>query len=425
MKFENSGIVFLLPAVLNKSSNGHKSIAWLIRFFCEQQVKCTLIVPSIDRFKQLSSIQLPMEANICGYNNLPESSSCVIANDTSSSLIVDKLRVNNHRIIWWLLAPPNILGSPFPDIHHSDSVAIYSSFVLPGLKKYYFIQESENFYSLKYKLASSDHVNINNSDKKKIAIYCGKGRLFLLPQCLEELISQYQISYFTRYKPKSRQSYEQLLLSCDALISYDSITAVILDFASLGKPVYLPNDPFPQHSYDAYPLSCLNNVYHDYEDWLSHLKFSSMNPQSSLLHVITELSEANKIAASNFSSLISCANSESQDQNISKMISSLNEYSSMLLFNSTIQPSLDGQAPSSRYLNLYIYYLRLPLRIRSILRSPFQCVLKSSDLLHATNIGRLILRLTFHLPWTVKSMYLRLVLCLRKILLYLNITTFQ
>lgn len=428
MKSDNAGIVFILPTVLNQTSNGHKSVAWLIRYFCNKKIKCTLLVPSTDRFLQLSSICLPENLDICDYSNPPESSICVIANDTSSILIAEQLRFKNHKILWWLLAPPNLLGTPFPDIHISDGIAVYSSFVLPYLNEYCFIQDPQPFVSLRDNLsalAPSMHGATSKNNTKNIAIYCGKGRLVLLPRRLEQLVSEYDITYFTRYKPKSRQLYEKLLFSCDALISYDPLTAVILDFAALGKPVYLPHDPFPKSSYAAYPLSCLDNVYHDYEMWLHHLKLVSSDPYISIQQAISEINVANKIGAANLDSLILCLTQEAQNHLSFELIPRLKEYTNSLLIDSTIQPSLDGQAPSSRYLPIYNFYLKLPERSRLPLRRPLQYVMKLSDLLYTSRNGRVILRLTLHLPWTIRSACIRLAFYFKKALLNLDLTISQ
>ncbi len=239
-------LLWIFPAVLSASSNGHRCLVLMIQELTSLGIPCGVLVPSPTRFKQLSTLHIPETVSIIRSDQIPASSLSVVATDTSDGNYVNQLRAQNHRIIWWLMAPPVVLGAPFPQIESIDEILLYSSFVLPGLSSYFFLQDPGSFEQM-YDLNKEINIagsNLSSSSGKKIGIYCGKGRLTPLPESIESYLSGADLIAFSRYWPKSRQEYNELILSLDALISYDPLTAVNLDVACQGKPVYLPNNPF-------------------------------------------------------------------------------------------------------------------------------------------------------------------------------------
>ena len=145
--FQNSSsssiILFLFPAVLSSSSNGHRSMVFMIQKLIDRGFYCGVLVKSISQFKKFSTLTLPENVDIFSNESFPKSSICVIAPDVVDPYLVDNLRFHGHRILWWLMAPPALLGTSFPNIQSGDSVAIYSSFVLPGFSDYCFIQDPD------------------------------------------------------------------------------------------------------------------------------------------------------------------------------------------------------------------------------------------------------------------------------------------
>ena len=141
----SSIILFLFPAVLSSSSNGHRSMVFMIQKLVERGFPCGILVKSISQFNRLSTLSLPKNVSIIGNDSFPKSSICVIATDVADPCLIDKLRFYGHRVLWWLMATPALLGTPFPNIQSEDSIAIYSTFVLPGLSDYCFIQDPACF----------------------------------------------------------------------------------------------------------------------------------------------------------------------------------------------------------------------------------------------------------------------------------------
>ena len=106
-------ILFLFPAVLSSSSNGHRSMVFMIQKLVERGFPCGILVKSISQFNRLSTLSLPKNVSIIGNDSLPKSSICVIATDVADPCLIDKLRFYGHRILWWLMAPLHYWG------HHS------------------------------------------------------------------------------------------------------------------------------------------------------------------------------------------------------------------------------------------------------------------------------------------------------------------
>ena len=92
-------------------------------------------------------------------------------------------------------------------------------------------------------------ISSNNKKKhKRICIYTGKGRLKKLPKNIRNLFAEYDIQLITRVFPSTRKELFYLLLNSDAFISFDELTQINLEAASLGMPVFIANPLFPEKS---------------------------------------------------------------------------------------------------------------------------------------------------------------------------------
>ena len=384
----NTMLIWLFPAVLSSSSNGHRCLSLMLQTLVTQGISCGVVVQSPSRFYQLSTLKIPEIVPVLKPNQIPSRTISVIATDTSDASLVSELRIKQHHIIWWLMAPPVILGTPFPPISALDQVLCYSAFILPGLQDYYFVQDPSTFRQLqerydKLRLANNQS---NQRAQSRIGIYCGKGRLTKLPKHLEQHLKTTTLVPFSRYWPQCQEDYSQLILSLDALISYDPLTAVNLDVACQGKPVFLPSDPFDSQAYSSFPLSCLRNIYHSSHEFIDALARTN-NVSSTLEQTIHETAAINVYSSKAFAAVILDVQAKTKALN-TDLVSRLEHYSKRIAETSTIQPYLDGQAASSTFLDLYILYIKSRTASQKIFEYPLRFLLITSDYVIATHLGR-------------------------------------
>ena len=408
----NNFILWLFPAVLSSSSNGHRSMVLMISQLAKQGFQCGILVPSCSRFKRDSTLTLPESIVLFRKDDCPKMSKCIIATDTADASFIDRLRSCGHNILWWLMAPPALLGTPFPKIYAQDSVAIYSSFILPGLSEYCFVQDPCSFQeSPDIKTKPHHDVSSRFSPRKlRIGIYCGKARLTLLAPLLEDFLSTTTLISFSRYWPIESHEYFELLDSLDALICFDPLTAVILDFVSRSKPVYLPNNPFPLSSYEDYPLKCLNYVYTDNFKFMHYLQSNADSQNKLLSSIINEIKCANQIGFNLFVKKIDTISSGASNfSDTLSIVDKLKRYVSSLEVISTIDPAIDGQAASGYLLSAYVRLLTLPIPFRVPLRFILNNMISSMDYLAHQLYGKSLLRLILLFPSRMNYLLMRII----------------
>ena len=404
-------ILWLFPTVLSSSSNGHRTMVYAIEKLVHKGYSCGVLVPSRSRFKKQSSLNLSDNVLLFKNSEPPARSSCVIASDTADVKLVDSLRHRGHRILWWLMAPPGLLDAPFPNIHTKDQVAIYSSFILPDVGKYCFMQDPSVYEELLRMSFSccSESQRSTKKPKKRVGVYCGKGALRLLSPHLETTLGRYtELVPFDRYWPASRREYNNLVISLDGLICFDPLTAVILDVAAQGKPVYLPNKLFPASAYDGFPISFLRYAYSNEEKFIEHLLRESHTSIDSIGDFFQEIESAN---LNGLQCLIDSINELALEvtvtQSINVLAAQLKNYSDSLKLQSTIKPAMDGQAASSRLLHIYLWLIKLQPLFGMLSRNVIGSLFVLSDQLVGSKIGYVFLRCTIHLPWAFRSILLR------------------
>ncbi|MCP9904715.1 hypothetical protein KBY72_12105 [Cyanobium sp. BA5m-21] len=404
-------ILWVFPAVLSSSSNGHRSMAYMIHMLVQRGYPCGVLVPSISRFKQLSTLQLPNGVFLIKNEHPPKSSLCVVAPDTADPYFIETLRSYGHRVLWWLMAPPVLLGSPFPKVQANDSVAIYSSFVLPDHNDYCFVQDPSCFQQISVQKYSNRLDTLLKPSVRclRVGIYCGKARLTLLSQVLESFLSGVEIVPFSRNWPSGRSDYNELINSLDGLICFDPLTAVILDIVAQAKPVFLPNNPFPLSAYEDFPLSCLRLVYTDDLQFLSQFRScpSGWIGRNNSIH--DEIETANDKGFHLFIKMIENLYPNRANAYYTQSITAeLQSYVDRLEVVSTIDPCLDGQAASAEFLWIYLRILALPHLIRGWMRRILLLMLNTSDRLAHLDCGRFVLRLTIYLPSTLRALQARI-----------------
>ena len=222
-------------------------------------------------------------------------------------------RHRGMRIAWWQLAPFSLLGkTQYP--RQGEHLLPFSSYTQPdALQHYYYQPPLDQAWSN----ALQSPRPARPSSPLKIAIYPGKGRLRRLPASLLALTRSSEVLLITRAHPKTRAELFAVLAECEGLITFDELSQLNLEAASLQIPVFLANPLFPAPCLDNFSVQRVKEaVTRDSERFIRqahqrHSSFSRPWPQATLL-------VANQATVSAFKELIECNTNHSlileQDQ---------------------------------------------------------------------------------------------------------------
>lgn len=162
------------------------------------------------------------------------------------------------RIAWWQLAPFGLLGrTHYPQL--GEYHLPFSSYSKPDAGQYYYYQPPlDQAWAAALKLPCKGRT----SGPLRIALYPGKGRLRRLPDSLLALTRNSEVLLITRDQPQTREELFGLLSQCDGLISFDELSQLNLEAASLHIPVFLANRLFPDSALENFTIKRLR-------DWLT------------------------------------------------------------------------------------------------------------------------------------------------------------
>ncbi len=176
----------------------------------------------------------------------------LIANDTTSKKHIKIARERGLKILWWQLAPYNFLGRKvFPKVGEINLP--FSSCVDPHAKNFFYYQPPIDKY-WKYALELCNNEQLK---KDSITFYTGKGRVKDLPIEIKKLFRKYNINLISRTYPNTRNGVFKLLLNSIAFITFDELTQLNLEAASIGLPVFVVNKIFPEFVYNKFPVKSL------------------------------------------------------------------------------------------------------------------------------------------------------------------------
>jgi len=162
------------------------------------------------------------------------------------------------RIAWWQLAPFGLLGKAH-DPQLGEYLLPFSSYVNPDASHYFYYQPRlDQAWAAALEAPRRRPAN----QPLKVAFYPGKGRLRRLPDQLLALTRASEILTITRDQPHTREDLFGLLSQSVGLISFDELSQLNLEAASLQIPVFLANRLFPDRSLDNFVVKRL-------ADWLT------------------------------------------------------------------------------------------------------------------------------------------------------------
>lgn len=166
-----------------------------------------------------------------------------IVAETAPPKMVAAARKRGITVIWWQLAPYRFLGSNNMP-RAGDFSLPYSSYVDPDASSYYYYQPPLD-HAWRQALAGFSPSSQADESGIRLCVYNGKGRIRALPRQILDLCGRAEVVAITRESPSSRAELLGLLRSCHGLISFDEFSALNLEAASMGVPVFIANPLFP------------------------------------------------------------------------------------------------------------------------------------------------------------------------------------
>ena len=331
-----------------KTSNGTKCLYELIEYletnnFSVTKIrrKSTLLSKIKDNLNIFSSEKLDLL-----FKDFNLKDDWFLACDTTPSNLLEYIRKNAFKVIWWQLAPYQFLGSSKLPKTGEYNLS-FSSFCNPYTKKFFYYQPKIDSIWKQYLHKSN---KILNKEKKVFCLYTGKGRIVKLPENIRKILANSQINLITRIEPQSRKDYFDFLSNSDGLISFDEISQTNLEAASLGLPVFIANKCFPSSSIDKFSISDLKNRITS-----SNEKFLSMiNKEKFLPYKVDYLEKYNKLTFLNIKNILN--NNHISINKLNKdNIKDFKSFSKYLKRKNAILPIINGgQSPSSLLINNYI-----------------------------------------------------------------------
>lgn len=331
-----------------KTSNGTKCLYELIDYLESNNIlvikirrKATILSKIKDNLKIFSSKELDLI-----FRNFNFSTDWFLACDTTPSPILNYLRKNSFKVIWWQLAPYQFLGNSKLPASGEYNLP-FSSFCNPHAKKFFYYQPKiDSVWNNSLSKTSS----ISNNESKVFCIYTGKGRIVKLPENIRRTLANSEIKLITRIEPQSRKDYFNFLLNSDGLISFDEISQTNLEAASLGLPVFIANKCFPSASIDNFSISDLKNRITS----SSHKFLSMINQEKFCPYKVDYLERYNKLTFLNIKNILN--NKHIPIKKLNKdNIKEFKVYSNNLKQKNAILPIVNGgQSPSSIFINNYI-----------------------------------------------------------------------
>jgi hypothetical protein len=290
------------------------------------------------------TVSLPSEyASIAtaNYDSL-EGGGILIAGESLPKSLVIKARSSRLRILWWYLAPEDVLDVKPIKPKSDEPVMVFSSYVGPSTSYFYYQPPLDQYWITRLNRIRKNGVETT----KTLAIYSGKGRLCRLPDALLRFCRDYKIIAISRHWPKTRKDLLDAIFFCDGLISFDELSQLNLEAASLGLPVLIANKLYDSKVAEAFPIAIERFITQDPNRFIAHI-VSLNNKRESCLPP-SELLSCNVNTVNMILQLLSCPASL-DDISYAKQQDELSSFGNVLRSRYALSPIWRGQSPGARF----------------------------------------------------------------------------
>lgn len=254
------------------------------------------------------------------------------------------------RIFWWYLAPHGLLEKQKATPRPGEKLAVFSPYVFPEQNYYYFQPPLDNDWlnAIRKHRPRTDHKQV------VIGVYCGKGLLKSLPEELRALMINADIRVISRTSPQTRFELFALLSSLDGLITFDEISQLTLESASVGIPIFIANQLFPRDSSLMFPLPIEEFATSDHNDFIVRVHKRRCNQTHRI--PISSLYTQNHSTIKQILEDLECTNWEWTNATVERY-RNIVEFGQGLNKKNRIAPYYAGQSAGTYLLRLYLLSL--------------------------------------------------------------------
>ena len=313
-------------------------------------------------FKSLKNLPPEYKDILIAENPFGSSDDVFIAAETIPARTMHLVRRHGMRVIWWQLAPYCLLdGQLWPK--PGDMSLPFSSYVDPNANHYFYYQPRPE---INWLAALSHPPAVLATSQLRICVYNGKGRLKeIKDKKILGLCSKSEIVPITRAAPAPRASLIELLQSAHGLISFDEFSAINLEAASLGVPVFLASPLFEQRCRQNFAVEKFKSMV--CLDPAEFYRLVSIRMEHKLFPMeLDDLVASNQATLANWKSLLEDPSKFPAHKVTPEAICEFRRYTRSLKRRRAISVHFGGQAGSSWLVSSYVAALSSG-RIGSIL----------------------------------------------------------
>jgi hypothetical protein len=301
-------------------------------------------------FKSLKNLPPEYKDILIAENPFGSPNDVFIAAETVSARTIHLVRRHGIRVIWWQLAPYCLLDGqlwPMP----GDMSLPFSSYVDPNANHHFYYQPRLESH---WRAALLQPQPGLATSQTRICVYNGKGRLKgIKNNKILDLCSKSELVPITRATPATRASLIELLQSSHGLISFDEFSAINLEAASLGVPVFLANPLFEQRCRQNFAVEKFQSLI--CLDAAEFFRLVSIRMEHKLFPMeLDELVAPNQSTLANWKLLLDDPSKFSAHRVTPEAICELRRYTRSLKRRRAISVHYGGQAGSSWLASSYV-----------------------------------------------------------------------
>ena len=324
------------------NSNGLRCLYGLAQELASRGVQIYLLPRSYIEFAAF----LPSEYShmpVANYGGL-KAGGVLIAAESLPKDLIKLARNHGLTMLWWYLAPEDVLDVKPVKPNPCEPVMVFSPYVGPA-DEYFYYQPPLDYEWRKCLDLIEDHFA---KTSKTLALYSGKGRLKKLPHQLLSFCKDFNITIISRHYPATRKELLDTIFSCDGLISFDELSQLNLEAASLGTPVLIANRLYESKVIEEFPIAISRFVTQDPNEFISRVLSGATNSKASCLSpydfLICNVSTVDKIVKllSSPPLLDQIAYAKQQEK--------LSNFGRRLRARHALLPIWRGQSPGARFL---------------------------------------------------------------------------
>ena len=342
--------VYVDAPVYVANSNGLRCLYALAQELVSQGIDIYLLPRDFIAF----AASLPREYShmpVANYGDLMPGG-VLIAGESLPEGLIRVARSHGLKILWWYLAPEDVLDIKPLKPNPCEPVMVYSPYVGPAAEYFYYQPPLDDEWLMRLNLIKDQ----SGMASKTLSLYSGKGRLKKLPFQLLDFCKDFNITIISRHMPATRKELLDTILFCDGLLSFDELSQLNLEAASLRIPVLIANKLYNSSVIEEFPIAIKHFVTQDPNVFISRVLSGATNSKSSYLSSHDFLS-CNVPTVEKIANLLSCPPLLNEIAYVNQQ-DKLSKFGRRLRARHALLPIWRGQSPGAHFfLALYAWSL--------------------------------------------------------------------